>query len=194
MRHNCLSLPVDRRFEHHFVVRVGQLRPPYEPNFRRKNAQRQFRKKAINKLQGKTMLFPLEYRLILQKQRRTRHKFNPVRGNFLEQRRSARPTVSAAPQPAPMYPTRYAFVEPNSHSSRIQLCTPVTTDWRKGGRPRTSTAHLSFPNQPEAQTQPLASAAYLHLEYSVPLTTTIGLPLLLCLTTDCTGWGIVSPM
>src|ERR1035437_758435 len=92
MRHNGLCLPVDRRFEHHFVVRISQLRPPCEPDLYWMNAQRQFRKKAVHILRGKTMLFAFEYGLIFQKQRGTRRKFNPVRGNFFEQSRArARP-------------------------------------------------------------------------------------------------------
>ena len=34
------------------------------------------------------MFLPLENRLILQKQRRSRHEFNPIRGNFPEKRRT----------------------------------------------------------------------------------------------------------
>ena len=48
MRHNRLGLPVDRRFQHHFVVRIGQLRPPNEANLHRINTERQFRKKTIH--------------------------------------------------------------------------------------------------------------------------------------------------
>jgi hypothetical protein len=58
MRHNRLSLPVNRRFEHHFVVRIGQLRPPYEPNFHRINTHRQFRKKP-----GRFSLFAIAAQL-----------------------------------------------------------------------------------------------------------------------------------
>src|SRR5208283_1649761 len=40
MRHNCLGLPIDRRFEDHFVARIAQLRPPDEPDLDRRDRER----------------------------------------------------------------------------------------------------------------------------------------------------------
>jgi len=45
-------LSVDGGFKDHFVVRVGQLGPPYEANFHGQDAAGQFRQEPVDELQG----------------------------------------------------------------------------------------------------------------------------------------------